>query len=165
MRWLCELLARNFSSSAAGGEEGKGLGGRETTEPYPAPCFVLNLGIATSEPPARNNLNLFHAMHSWSNGLGCAVGQPVTSVWSQDPALSTLRLSQGGANLPTRECPSEHLKDEDVTLTMLDLQMPGLSDPSEIRRLRLLRPEARVVVLSGSDARGLPQSRPPRGIF
>src|SRR5215831_14416088 len=45
----------------------------------------------------------------------------------------------------------EHLQDDDVTLTILDLQMPGLVAPSAITRLRLLRPEAHVVVLSGSD--------------
>jgi len=47
----------------------------------------------------------------------------------------------------------EHLQDDDVTLTILDLQMPGLVAPSAITRLRLLRPEAHVVVLSGSDDR------------
>ena len=47
----------------------------------------------------------------------------------------------------------EHLQDDDVTLTILDLQMPGLVAPSAITRLRLLRPETHVVVLSGSDAR------------
>jgi len=47
----------------------------------------------------------------------------------------------------------EHLKDPDVTLTILDLRMPGLEGPKEITRLRLLRPNAQVLVLSASDAR------------
>jgi DNA-binding NarL/FixJ family response regulator len=47
----------------------------------------------------------------------------------------------------------EHLKDGDVTLTILDLQMPGLAGPVEITRMRLLRPDAQVVVLSASDSR------------
>jgi DNA-binding NarL/FixJ family response regulator len=47
----------------------------------------------------------------------------------------------------------EHLKDGDVTLTILDLQMPGLAGPKEITRMRRLRPDAQVVVLSASDSR------------
>lgn len=47
----------------------------------------------------------------------------------------------------------EHLKDEDVTLAILDLRMPGLEGPEEITRVRLLRPDAQVVVLSASDSR------------
>src|SRR5262249_51646674 len=47
----------------------------------------------------------------------------------------------------------DHLKDQDVTLTILDLRMPGLTGPEEIARIRLLRPGAQVVVLSASDAR------------
>ena len=47
----------------------------------------------------------------------------------------------------------EHLKDQDVTLTILDLRMPGMDDPGEIARLRLLRPGTQVVVLSASDSR------------
>jgi DNA-binding NarL/FixJ family response regulator len=47
----------------------------------------------------------------------------------------------------------EHLKDEDVTLLILDLRMPGLESPEQITRVRLLRPAAQVVVLSASDSR------------
>jgi DNA-binding NarL/FixJ family response regulator len=47
----------------------------------------------------------------------------------------------------------EHLKDRDVTLSILDLGMPGLDGPKEIARMRLLRPDAQVVVLSASDSR------------
>lgn len=47
----------------------------------------------------------------------------------------------------------EHLKDPDVMLTVLDLKMPGLTDPKEIARVRRLRPDAHVVVLSASDCR------------
>jgi DNA-binding NarL/FixJ family response regulator len=47
----------------------------------------------------------------------------------------------------------EHLSNEDVALVILDLKMPGLTTPAEIRRLRLLRPDARIVVLSGSECR------------
>ena len=48
----------------------------------------------------------------------------------------------------------EHLRDEEVTLVIVDLKMPGLADATEIRRLRLLRPDILVVVLSGSECRG-----------
>jgi DNA-binding NarL/FixJ family response regulator len=41
----------------------------------------------------------------------------------------------------------------DVTLALIDLLMPGLSGAKEIAKLRVLRPEARIVVLSGSDSR------------
>jgi DNA-binding NarL/FixJ family response regulator len=47
----------------------------------------------------------------------------------------------------------EHLEDPDVTLTILDLGMPGLADPKEITRMRRLRPDSQVVVLSASDSR------------
>jgi DNA-binding NarL/FixJ family response regulator len=47
----------------------------------------------------------------------------------------------------------EHLSDEDVALVILDLKMPGLTAPTDIRRLRLLRPDVRIVVLSGSECR------------
>jgi len=47
----------------------------------------------------------------------------------------------------------EHLKDQDVTLTILDLRMPGLESPEQIARMRLLRPGAQIVVLSASDSR------------
>src|SRR5262245_15774201 len=45
------------------------------------------------------------------------------------------------------------LKDGDVTLAIIDLRMPGLSSPKDIARLRLLRPDTRIVVLSASDCR------------
>jgi len=47
----------------------------------------------------------------------------------------------------------EHLKDQDVTLTILDLRMPGLESPEQIARMRVLRPGAQIVVLSASDSR------------
>jgi DNA-binding NarL/FixJ family response regulator len=47
----------------------------------------------------------------------------------------------------------EHLKERDVSLTILDLGMPGFSGPQEITQMRLLRPDALVVVLSASDSR------------
>lgn len=47
----------------------------------------------------------------------------------------------------------EHLEDGDVMLTILDLRMPGLGDPGGITRMRRLRPDAQVVVLSASDCR------------
>jgi DNA-binding NarL/FixJ family response regulator len=47
----------------------------------------------------------------------------------------------------------EHLKQKDVTLAIVDLRMPGLSDPKDIARMRLLRPDAQIVVLSASDSR------------
>ena len=45
----------------------------------------------------------------------------------------------------------EHLKDRDVSLTILDLAMPGFAGPEEITRMRLLRPDAQVVVLSACE--------------
>jgi DNA-binding NarL/FixJ family response regulator len=45
------------------------------------------------------------------------------------------------------------VKSTDVSLALIDLRMPGLSGPEDIAGLRRLRPEARIVVLSGSDAR------------
>jgi DNA-binding NarL/FixJ family response regulator len=47
----------------------------------------------------------------------------------------------------------EHLKQIDVTLAIVDLRMPGLSGPKDIARMRLLRPDAQIVVLSASDCR------------
>ena len=44
-------------------------------------------------------------------------------------------------------------KIEDVSLTILDLGMQGFAGPQEITRMRLLRPDAQVVVLSASDSR------------
>ncbi|HEY7548619.1 MAG TPA: response regulator transcription factor [Hyphomicrobiaceae bacterium] len=45
------------------------------------------------------------------------------------------------------------LKERDLTLAIIDLLMPGLAGPRQIARVRALRPDVRVVVLSGSDAR------------
>lgn len=45
------------------------------------------------------------------------------------------------------------LEERDVTLAIIDLRMPGLSSPIDIARMRLLRPDARIVVLSASDSR------------
>ena len=47
----------------------------------------------------------------------------------------------------------EHLKQKDVTLLILDLQMPGLSSSTDIAHIRRQRPDALVVVLSASDRR------------
>ena len=47
----------------------------------------------------------------------------------------------------------EHLKQNDVALAIVDLGMPGLSGPTDIAQVRLLRPDAVVVVLSASDRR------------
>ena len=47
----------------------------------------------------------------------------------------------------------EHLNRKDVTLAILDLGIPGLSSPKEIAQVRLLCPDAHVVVLSASDRR------------
>jgi len=45
------------------------------------------------------------------------------------------------------------VESNDVALALIDLLMPGLSGAKEIGRLRSLRPNARIVVLSGSDSR------------
>ena len=47
----------------------------------------------------------------------------------------------------------EHLRQENPTLAIVDLGMPGLSSAKDIARMRLLRPDALVVVLSASDRR------------
>ena len=47
----------------------------------------------------------------------------------------------------------EHLKQKEVTLAIVDLGMPGLTTPKDITKMRLLRPDALVVVLSASDRR------------
>ena len=47
----------------------------------------------------------------------------------------------------------EHLKQKDVTLAIVDLGMPGLTAPKDIAKMRLLRPDVLVVVLSASDRR------------
>ena len=47
----------------------------------------------------------------------------------------------------------ELLKHKDVTLVILDLGMTGMSSPKDIARMRLLRPDVLVVVLSASDHR------------
>ncbi len=43
--------------------------------------------------------------------------------------------------------------DPDVFLAIVDLTMPGLGSPHELAKLRTLRPEVRVIVLSGSEER------------
>jgi DNA-binding NarL/FixJ family response regulator len=66
-----------------------------------------------------------------------------------------------GASLHVRrfleaECFAEaadRLKEHDVTLAIVDLDMPGVARPRDIAQLRMLRPEARLVVLSGSSDR------------
>ena len=47
----------------------------------------------------------------------------------------------------------DRLKDKDLTLAIVDLLMPGLPGPRDIARIRLLRPDLQVVVLSASEAR------------
>jgi DNA-binding NarL/FixJ family response regulator len=46
-----------------------------------------------------------------------------------------------------------HLETSDVTLAIVDLGMPGLTGAGDLRRMRDLRPNARIVVLSGSTSR------------
>jgi DNA-binding NarL/FixJ family response regulator len=47
----------------------------------------------------------------------------------------------------------DRVKDKDLTLAIVDLRMPGLSGPKDVARIRLLRPNVQIVVLSGSEAR------------
>lgn len=47
----------------------------------------------------------------------------------------------------------DQLKDKDVALAIVDLRMPGLSGPKDVARIRRLRPDVRLVVLSASDDR------------
>ena len=47
----------------------------------------------------------------------------------------------------------EHLQNKDLTLAIVDLRMPGLAGPKGIAQMRLLRPEAQMVVLSASECR------------
>ena len=46
-----------------------------------------------------------------------------------------------------------HLEASDVALAIVDLGMPGLTGAGDLRRMRDLRPNARIVVLSGSTSR------------
>ena len=47
----------------------------------------------------------------------------------------------------------ERLADPAVFLVIIDLGIPGLGSPRELSKLRRLRPDVHVIVLSGSDAR------------
>ena len=47
----------------------------------------------------------------------------------------------------------DQLQNKDLTLAIVDLRMPGLAGPKGIAHMRLLRPEAQIVVLSASDCR------------
>ena len=47
----------------------------------------------------------------------------------------------------------DHLQNKDLTLAIVDLRMPGLAGPKGLAQMRLRRPEAQIVVLSGSDSR------------
>lgn len=70
--------------------------------------------------------------------------------------VQLLRRSLNVKRILEAECFAEvidRLNDEDVTLTIIDLRMPDLASPKDIARLRLLRPDMRIVVLSGSDCR------------
>ena len=47
----------------------------------------------------------------------------------------------------------ELFADPDLYLAIVDLRLPGMTSVHDLAKLRLLRPEVRVVVLSGSEAR------------
>lgn len=47
----------------------------------------------------------------------------------------------------------ELITDPDVYLAIVDLTMPGMTSPHDLAKLRNLRPDVRIVVLSGSEAR------------
>ena len=47
----------------------------------------------------------------------------------------------------------ELITDPDVYLAIVDLTMPGMKSPHDLAKLRNLRPDVRIVVLSGSEAR------------
>jgi DNA-binding NarL/FixJ family response regulator len=73
--------------------------------------------------------------------------------------MGLVQLLRGGLNVKRfleAECFVEaidHLHEGEVTLAIIDLGMPDLSTPKDIARLRRLRPEVRIVVVSGSDRR------------
>lgn len=46
-----------------------------------------------------------------------------------------------------------HIEDESLALALIDLGMPGLSEPKEMARIRNIRPDLPVAVISGSDDR------------
>ncbi len=48
----------------------------------------------------------------------------------------------------------ERLADRSIFLAIFDLGMPGLEGPGDLAKVRRLRPDMRVVVLSGSESRG-----------
>jgi DNA-binding NarL/FixJ family response regulator len=47
----------------------------------------------------------------------------------------------------------DHLQDEELSLVIIDLGMPGLPSPDQLATIRNQRPDVRVVVISGSDSR------------
>src|SRR5262245_18328764 len=47
----------------------------------------------------------------------------------------------------------DHLQNKDLTLAIVDLRMPGLAGPKGLAQMSLRRPEAQIVVLSGSESR------------
>ena len=47
----------------------------------------------------------------------------------------------------------ERLADPTVFLAIVDLSIPGMDSPRDLEKLRRLRPDVRLVVLSGSEAR------------
>ncbi len=48
----------------------------------------------------------------------------------------------------------KQLADPCVFLAVVDLGMPGMTGPGDLTKIRRLRPDIRVIVLSGSEARG-----------
>ena len=47
----------------------------------------------------------------------------------------------------------ELFSDPDLYLAIVDLRLPGMGSPLDLAKLRILRPDVKVIVLSGSEAR------------
>ncbi len=48
---------------------------------------------------------------------------------------------------------TDHLKDEDLALAIIDLRMPGMTGAKDLERIRRQRPDVQIVVVSASESR------------
>jgi len=48
---------------------------------------------------------------------------------------------------------TDHLKDQDLALAIIDLRMPGMTGAKDLERIRRQRPDVQIVVVSASESR------------
>lgn len=87
-----------------------------------------------------------------------ADGSETLLVIDDDPAVldvSRRMLEWAGYRVLTAPCGSEGLERlrqaPEVRAVLLDVSMPGLPAPETLRRIRSLRPDVKVLVMSGHD--------------